>query len=128
MTINSIKKKLKNSTVKFRSWFKKHTKVKTSYVPQIIVSSKRELTKKNVYQKFLGSLIKEGNVNAAKRHLDSAFINVAEIHQSSLRYEFTKIFSKLACRLEMKTVKMRRNTHNIPFPIRSTRQDFLKIK
>jgi len=88
----------------------------------------KKIEYKNVYTKFLGSLIKKGNKNAAKRALDSSFIKVSQKHKTPLHRVFSKIFSKLTCRLEMKKVKMRRNTHLVPFPIRTGRQDFLKIK
>lgn len=92
----------------------------------MFVAKKQEY--KNVYTKFLGSLIKKGNKNAAKHILDSSFINVSQKHKIPLHRVFSKIFSKLTCHLEMKTVRMRRNTHSVPFPTRSGRQDFLKIK
>lgn len=92
----------------------------------MLVAKKPEY--KNVYTKFLGSLIKKGNKNAAKHILDNSFIKVSQKHKTPLHRVFSKIFSKLTCRLEMKTVRMRRNTHLVPFPIRSGRQDFLKIK
>jgi len=125
---SKIVKMIKSSENIKNVLLKKTLEIQNNFVPRVITGTKRELAKKNVYQKFLGSLIKKGNINAAKRHIDSAFINVSEKHKSPLRHVFTKIFSKLTCRLEMKKVKMRRNTHMIPFPIRSSRQDFLKIK
>jgi ribosomal protein S7 len=84
--------------------------------------------RKTVYIKLLGSLIKKGNKTAAKRVLDNAFFIVAKKYKAPVAVVFTKIFRNLDCRIEMRKVKMRRNTHMVPFPIKTVRQDFVKIK
>lgn len=83
---------------------------------------------KNIYTKFLGALTKKGNKVAAKRILDTAFINVALKNKIPVYLILNKIFSKLDCFLEIKKIKIRKNLHIVPFPLNSRRQDFLKIK
>jgi ribosomal protein S7 len=83
---------------------------------------------KNIYTKFLGSLIKKGNKIAAKRILDTSFIKVSTKHKIPVHLILNKIFSKLDCFLEIKKIRIRKNVHIVPFPLNSKRQNFLKIK
>ena len=80
------------------------------------------------YNKFLGSLIKNGNKPAAKRILDKSLEIVSERTRISPSFVLRKIFPKLHCYLEIKKIKIRKNIHIVPFPLTSKRQNFLKIK
>jgi len=80
------------------------------------------------YNKFLGSLIKNGNKSAAKRILDKSLEIVSERTRISPSFVLRKIFPKLHCYLEIKKIKIRKNIHIVPFPLTSKRQNFLKIK
>lgn len=83
---------------------------------------------KTFYNKFLGSLIKNGNKVAAKSILDKSLQIVAEHIKIQPFFILRKIFPKLHCFLEIKRIKIRKNTHVVPFPLTSKRQNFLKIK
>jgi ribosomal protein S7 len=80
------------------------------------------------YNKFLGSLIKNGNKSAAKRILDKSLEIVSERTKIDSFMILRKIFPKLHCYLEIKKMKIRKNIHIVPFPLTSKRQNFLKIK
>lgn len=80
------------------------------------------------YTKFLGSLIKNGNKSAAKKILDSSLRIVSDQTRIRPFFVLRKIFPKLHCYLEIKQIKIRKNTHIVPFPLTSKRQSFLKIK
>ena len=80
------------------------------------------------YNKFLGSLIKNGNKSAAKRILDKSLEIVSERTRIRPSFVLRKIFPKLHCYLEIKKIKIRKNIHIVPFPLTSKRQNFLKIK
>jgi len=80
------------------------------------------------YNKFLGSLIKNGNKSAAKRILDKSLEIVSERTRITPSFVLRKIFPKLHCYLEIKKIKIRKNIHIVPFPLTSKRQNFLKIK
>jgi ribosomal protein S7 len=83
---------------------------------------------KNIYSKFIGSLIKDGNKVCAKNILDTSFIKVSNKTKMPVHFILNKTFSKLDCFLEIKKIKIRKNIHLVPFPLTSKRQDFLKIK
>jgi len=80
------------------------------------------------YNKFLGSLIKNGNKSAAKRILDKSLEIVSERSKILPSMVLRKIFPKLHCYLEIKKIKIRKNIHIVPFPLTSKRQNFLKVK
>jgi len=80
------------------------------------------------YNKFLGSLIKNGNKSAAKRILDKSLEIVSERSKILPSMVLRKIFPKLHCYLEIKKIKIRKNTHIVPYPLTSKRQNFLKVK
>jgi len=80
------------------------------------------------YNKFLGSLIKNGNKSAAKRILDKSLEIVSERSKILPSMVLRKIFPKLHCYLEIKKIKIRKNIHIVPYPLTSKRQNFLKVK
>jgi len=84
--------------------------------------------KETFYNKFLGSLIKNGNKSAAKRILDKSLEIVYQRCGIRSYFVLRKIYPKLHCFLEIKKIKIRKNIHIVPFPLTSKRQSFLKIK
>ena len=80
------------------------------------------------YKKFLGSLTKKGNKTAAKNIMDNSLISLAKKLKRRPNHLLNLVFYRLNCFLELKTIKKRRNTHLVPFPITHKRQNFLKIK
>jgi len=84
--------------------------------------------KTTFYKKFLGSLIKQGKKVVAKRILERSLTKVSKKTKYSIHTILRVISSKLTSWIEIKKVKLRRNVYNVPYPLTSRRQQFLKIK
>jgi ribosomal protein S7 len=83
---------------------------------------------KDIYSKFLGSLTKNGKKTVAKKLLDFSFIKVSKKENIPAHLILSKALLKLNFFLEIKKIKIRKNTHLVPFPLTTRRQDFLKVK
>ncbi len=86
--------------------------------------------KKNqtLYNIFLGYLIKKGNKIQAKRILDLTFLSLSQKLNMPLNIILRKILKKMGSSIEIKTIKMRKNTHVIPFAINHNRKNYLLVK
>jgi ribosomal protein S7 len=86
--------------------------------------------KKNetLYNIFLGYLIKKGNKIQAKRIIDSTFLVLSQKLNLPLNIILRKILRKMGNSIEIKTIKMRKNTHIIPFAINHNRRNYLLVK
>ncbi len=86
--------------------------------------------KKNqtLYNIFLGYLIKKGNKIQAKRIIDSTFLSLSQKLNLPLNIILRKILKKMGNSIEIKTIKMRKNTHVIPFAISHNRKNYLLVK
>ncbi len=86
--------------------------------------------KKNqtLYNIFLGYLIKKGNKIQAKRIIDSTFLSLSQKLNLPLNIILRKILKKMGNSIEIKTIKMRKNTHVIPFAINHNRKNYLLVK
>lgn len=80
---------------------------------------------KTLYLNLLGNLIKEGKKLTAKVILERSLNQIS----NSLNIPAYKIYRRLASKLgslvELKTVKVRRNTYKVPFPLKQSRRRFL---
>lgn len=83
---------------------------------------------KNLYDKFLGFLIKKGNKISAKLLLNEAFFKVSKKTGLSLSRILLKLFLKLNSFVEVKRIRVRRSSHLVPFSIRLKRRYYLTIK
>jgi len=83
---------------------------------------------KNLYDKFLGFLIKKGNKISAKLLLNEAFYKVSKKTGLSLSRILLKLFLKLNSFVEVKRIRVRRSSHLVPFSIRLKRRYYLTIK
>jgi small subunit ribosomal protein S7 len=83
---------------------------------------------KNLYNKFLGFLIKKGNKISARNILNNAFLVVSKKTGLSLHILLLKIFLKLNTFVEVKRVRVQRSSHLVPFSIRLKRRSYLIIK
>ena len=83
---------------------------------------------KNLYNNFLGFLIKKGNKIGAKNILTTAFLMVSKKTGYSLQTLILKIFLKLNSFVEVKRVRVKRSSHLVPFSIRVKRRSYLIIK
>lgn len=83
---------------------------------------------KNLYDKFLGFLVKKGNKISAKLLLNEAFFKVSKKTGLSLSRILLKLFLKLNSFVEVKRIRVRRSSHLVPFSIRLKRRYYLTIK
>jgi small subunit ribosomal protein S7 len=83
---------------------------------------------KNLYDKFLGFLVKKGNKISAKHLLNEAFFKVSKKTGLSLSRILLKLFLKLNSFVEVKRIRVRRSSHLVPFSIRLKRRYYLTIK
>jgi ribosomal protein S7 len=83
---------------------------------------------KNLYNKFLGFLIKKGNKISARSILNTSFLAVSKKTGLPLHVLLLKIFLKLNSFVEVKKVRVQRSSHLVPFSIRLKRRSYLIIK
>jgi ribosomal protein S7 len=83
---------------------------------------------KNLYNKFLGFIIKKGNKIGAKSVLNNAFLAVSKKTGLPLHVILLKLFLKLNSFVEVKRVRVQRSSHLVPFSIRLKRRSYLIIK
>jgi ribosomal protein S7 len=82
----------------------------------------------NLYNIFLGFLIKNGKKMIAKKILTETFLLVSNSVNLPIHFIFLKIFFLLNIFVEIKKIKSRRNIHIVPFPISFKRKLYLIIK
>lgn len=82
----------------------------------------------SLYTIFIGYLTKKGNKIQAKRILDSTFFELSKKFTLPLSVILHKILKSMGSNVEVKTIKMRKNTHVVPFPINKTRRNYLLVK
>ena len=83
---------------------------------------------KTIYKSFLGSLIKKGQKQKTKVILDTSLRDASKLLNIPVDLVLVKLLSNLNCFVESKTIKVRKNSYVIPFPLKSKRQNFLKLK
>ena len=88
------------------------------------------MKKKNLhlYNKFVGFITKNGKKPKAKVIFDSALFNVTQKLKIPLNRLLLKIFLKLNSYIEIKTIKIRKKIHFVPFPTTYKRRIYLVIK
>jgi len=89
---------------------------------------KKELKKNLFYKKFLGVLIKKGEVTKAKKILDLVLFNISKLTKFSFNRILSNIFLNLNTFVEIRRVRSKRQTNFIPFPISYSRRIFLVLK
>lgn len=82
----------------------------------------------NLYNVFVGYLIKKGNKIQAKRIIDSTFFALSTKFNLPFSVILRKILKKMGNSIEVKTIKMRKNTHVVPFAITQSRKNYLLVK
>ena len=80
------------------------------------------------YFKFLGCFTKKGNKNKAKKLLDRAFLLLSKKTGFSTNKILFYLFLKLNVFIEIKKVRVKRNFHLVPFPIKFKRRIYLVLK
>lgn len=82
----------------------------------------------NLYNKFLGFLVKQGNKIAAKTILEKALFIVSKKLKKSSNVIFLRLFLKLNTYVETKKVKVRNRSYIVPFALSLKRRSYLVIK
>jgi len=82
----------------------------------------------SLYQVLLGSLIRKGKKTKAKMILDAAFKSVFYKTKILPRKILKLLTVKLGSIIDVKTLKIRKNTHMVPFAIKMKRSDYLLAK
>ncbi|HNF30082.1 MAG TPA: hypothetical protein PLY81_07370 [Chitinophagaceae bacterium] len=88
----------------------------------------RKSKNKSLYNIFVGYLTKKGNKIKAKKILDVALLTVARKFNLSIRSLLIKVLKRVGCVVELKTIRMRKNTHIVPFAINQTRKYYLTVR
>ena len=82
----------------------------------------------HLYNKFVGFITKNGKKPKAKFIFDSALFSVTQKLKLPLNKLLLKIFLKLNSYIEIKTIKIRKTAHLVPFPTNYKRRIYLVIK
>jgi len=85
-------------------------------------------TNQTLYNVFIGYLTKKGNKLQAKRIIDTVFFELAHKFDLPLSSILRKILRKMGSNVEIKTIKMKKNTHVVPFAINQKRKNYLLVK
>lgn len=126
-------KALKSSPKKFKT-VKEKTKTKIlnkiflTHVKNIKVFEAKKNVNKGLYKKILGTLIKKGKKNFAKKALNHSLYITSRLYRIPSYKILPSILKNLKCHVEIKKVIRRKNITLIPFPLTRERQRFLKIK
>lgn len=86
------------------------------------------ISKKTLYTKLLGFLIKKGKKKKAKSILDKAFLNISSKTGLSISYILLKIFLNLNTFVEARTIRVKRSSYIVPFSLSLKRRSYLIIK
>lgn len=84
--------------------------------------------KKNLYNTIVGQLTKKGKKNIATNIVNTSFFDTAIKTKSSLTRIFKGLSRKLGSVVETKIVRLRKNVHVIPFPLKNSRRFYLIAK
>lgn len=84
--------------------------------------------KKALYNKIIGSILKKGKKNLAKKALNYSLYITSKLYNVSSSELLTNVLSRINCYAEIRKVVRRKNINLIPFPVSKKRQNFLKIK
>lgn len=86
------------------------------------------MSKKTLYTNLLGSLVKKGKKIKASCLLKNALENVSSNLNVKPNFVIYSLSKKLSHLIELKKVKVRKNTHIVPFPVTISRRRFLFSK
>lgn len=84
--------------------------------------------KKTIYTNLLGCVTKSGKKVKAKKILNSALLDVSNSLNIPVSKVFLNFVKKAGSIVELKKVKLRKNIHFIPFPVKKKRRYFLISK
>jgi len=86
----------------------------------------------NLYNKFVGFLIKKGNKKKAKTTIESCFLKVFYRiklkKRQSLNFLLISIFKTMNSFIEIRKIKKRKNYNFVPFMIKKDRRLYLTVR
>lgn len=86
------------------------------------------MSNKTLYTNILGCLVKNGKKTKAETILSTALNTVS----SKMKINTSRVFSRLSRKLgnivELKKIKVKKNIHFVPFPLKTSRRRFLLSK
>ncbi len=82
----------------------------------------------SLYQVLLGYMNKKGKKVKAKKILDTAFHKVFEVTQMLPGEALKLVTVKLGSIIDVKVIRIRKNTHVVPFAVKMYRADYLLAK
>jgi ribosomal protein S7 len=92
------------------------------------MNKKKLHTSKTLYKRFLGFLIKKGNLISAKKILDKTFFDVSKKTGYPTEIALLKLFLILNSFVEVKKVRIRRKSFLVPFSITLKRRSYLIVR
>lgn len=88
----------------------------------------KKIQKFNLYNKFIGFLVKKGNKVASKHILEKTLKLVSKRLKRSPKTLLLLLFSKLNVYVETKKVKIRNRSYTIPFSLSLKRRSYLTLR
>ena len=82
----------------------------------------------HLYNKFVGFITKNGKKTKGKTSFDFALFKVVQKVKIPFNQLLLKIFLRLNSYIEIKSIKIRKKTHFIPFPTNYKRRIYLAVK
>lgn len=81
--------------------------------------------RKNLYTTIIGQLVKKGKKRTAVNIFNEALKEVAQKTNKPVLQIMKILAKRLGSVIEIKTVRLRKNVHIIPFPVRNERRYYL---
>lgn len=88
----------------------------------------RNKKQSNIYGKIIGCFTKKGKKVKAKNILSKSLVNVSKILGVKSIDVLKKFTNSLGVIIDLRTVKIRRNTFTVPVPVNSNRRNYLIAK
>ncbi len=89
---------------------------------------KKLVFRKSIFQNFVGNVLKKGNKNIAKSIMFKSLIKASYVTKLKPIEIMNKITRLLGSTIELRTIKIRRNTFSIPCPVKKSRRNYLIVK
>ena len=93
-----------------------------------MLKKKNLLTKKTLYNKLVGFILKKGDKNRSLKIVNDAFFKVSTNTNLSMHIIVLQLFLKLNSFVEVKKVRVKRSFHLVPFQITLKRRSYLIVK
>lgn len=93
-----------------------------------IKSDRVSITKINLYNKFIGFLLKKGKINKSIKILKTVLFHLSSIYKNSCYYILSFIFHKLQSNIEARMVLVHRKKYLVPILINSSRSVHLGLR